>query len=93
MSPGGYHRGEVATVVSRRVTLERNASGSIVSVEEVALLARLAGLDVGQERLLRLRDEFEATLLAVDDLEDAANRCAATEVEPFDAAWPTGGRR
>ena len=66
---------------------------SNVSIEDVASLAKLAGLEISQDRLERLRDEVDVALIAISELEAAARRAMGDGSDPFDAAWQMDGHR
>ena len=64
-----------------------------VTEDEVAALARVAGLAVPPERLVPLTGELNGTLAIVAELATVPPGDMMTALEPFDPAWETGTAR
>ena len=67
----------------------------ILTEDEVAVLARFAGLALPPERLAPLTAELNGTLAIVGDMATVSLGDLATALAPFDPAWPArrDGRR
>ena len=59
-----------------------------VTEDQVATLARIAGLALPPERLAPLTAELNGTLAIVGDLATVSLGDLATALTPFDPAWP-----
>ncbi len=59
-----------------------------VTEDQVATLARIAGLALPPERLAPLTAEFNGTLAIISDLATVSLGGLATALAPFDPAWP-----
>lgn len=64
--------------------------GVNVTEQELAILARIAGLPIAKERLPALARDFSLTLHIASDLDAALQDTVLPIVRPFDPAWPTG---
>lgn len=61
-----------------------------VSEQELAVLARIAGLRIAKERLPALARELTVTLQFATDLDVVLQETVVPVVLSFDPAWPTG---
>ena len=67
--------------------MEQGSNRFELTDEDIAAMARVAGLPIPSERLSRLRDEMQATLTADRDLDATVRRTSVNGGEPFDPAW------
>lgn len=61
-----------------------------VSEQELAVLARIAGLSIADDRLPTLARDLTATLRIAGDLDAALRDTLPPAIRPFDPAWPAG---
>jgi len=72
-------------------TMENN--DRIRSEERVRALAEVVDLPLKPDQIAPLARAFDATMTMVADLQHLADAEGITATEPYDAAWPDGGRR
>lgn len=61
-----------------------------VSEQELAVLARIAGLSIAPERLPAMARDLSATLQLATDLDVVLEDGVVPVIRPFGPAWPTG---
>ncbi len=62
-----------------------------VSEQELAILARIAGLSIAPDRLPAMARDLTATLRIAGDLDAVLQDTVLPVIRPFDPAWPTEG--
>lgn len=60
-----------------------------VDEEEIAVLARVAGLSIAPGRLPAMARDLTATLLLAEELDAVLRDVALPIIRPFDPSWPT----
>ena len=73
--------------------METQATEPRLAEEDLAAMARIAGLRISADRLPRLRQEMLAALRADRDMESAVQKATVPGSEPFDAAWQAEPKR
>ncbi len=59
-----------------------------VNEQDVAVLARIAGIPIVEDRLAMIARDLTATLRLADELDAVLQDTALPVIRPFDASWP-----
>lgn len=71
-------------------TESRHRLATGVNEQELAILARIAGLPIAEDRLATIARDLTATLRIARDLDAALGNTVLPVIRPFDPAWPAG---